>query len=801
MAIERVALIYDDLVRPDTTGGYCLRALKEIVHVEHFRPTQLNQLASTQFDLYLSIDDGLRYRLPPSLHPCAWWAIDTHLDFAWYAAVAPNFDHVFVAQRDGAEQLRAAGVSRAVWLPLACDPSIHRAFKVEKQFDVGFVGNVFPGEREALLSLIRGRFPNCFIGQCYFEEMARVYSASRIVFNRSVRNDVNMRVFEALACGSVLMTNDLADNGQAELFKDGVHLVTYDGPAQLLERIEYYLARGPERERIAQIGRAEVLAKHTYSHRMRRVLTEAAAGTRHNGPAGRGAIGALTDSDTLIDEQDFPDRELLELVSASARRVLVVGCGRGRLGESLKSRQPAEVIGIEADPRAAAVARTCLDHVLEGDVERMGLDFPDESFDCVIVGDALERLRDPGRFLIRARRWLSPNGCLLTAVPNVRHHSVVGGLLAGNWTYESAGLLHPTHLHFFTRRGIERLFAACGYQPALHATSPFPELAEWRGRGRSGTVALGHLRINGLSPEDAEEYFTYRYMVRAVAADTFDPQAPGWKGQDHGLTSIVILSCNELAFTRGCVESILEKTTEPFELIFVDNGSSDGTPDYVRSLRLTNATLICNARNLGFSAGVNQGIRASGGRQILLLNNDVVVTSGWLARLLAALYGDPKIGLVGPRTSWPECPQWVHPSPPLEELDRFAARLAAAHGGQVEDVDELVGFCLLIRRETIDQIGLMDEQFGLGQCEDKDYCRRSRTAGFRNVIALDAYVHHFGHRTFVGNRIDSALLMRENKAKLDRKYETGPEPRRAPGPPQQQAGKDPLAEGGLVRLV
>ena len=105
--------------------------------------------------------------------------------------------------------------------------------------------------------------------------MARIYSASRIVFNRSIRNDVNMRVFEALACGSLLVTNDLADNGQDELFQDGVHLATYRDPEELLEKVAYYLAHEEEREPIAAAGRAEALARHTYRHRMERLLAEA----------------------------------------------------------------------------------------------------------------------------------------------------------------------------------------------------------------------------------------------------------------------------------------------------------------------------------------------------------------------------------------------------------------------------------------------------------------------------------------------------------------------------------------------
>src|SRR5205823_7453015 len=140
--------------------------------------------------------------------------------------------------------------------------------------DISFVGNRFPGPRAELIDLLKTRYPSHFVGNAYLDEMARIYSASRVVFNRSVRNDVNMRVFEALACGSLLITNDLAENGQAELVTDGVHLVGYREPGEMVEKIGYYLAHEEQREAIAAAGRAEVLARHTYRHRMEWLLAE-----------------------------------------------------------------------------------------------------------------------------------------------------------------------------------------------------------------------------------------------------------------------------------------------------------------------------------------------------------------------------------------------------------------------------------------------------------------------------------------------------------------------------------------------
>jgi hypothetical protein len=81
-------LIFDDKSRPETTGGYCLRALAPLVDVVHFRPDDLGSIPRTDFDLYLNIDDGLEYQLPPGLRPAAWWAIDTHLRVRQHRPVA-----------------------------------------------------------------------------------------------------------------------------------------------------------------------------------------------------------------------------------------------------------------------------------------------------------------------------------------------------------------------------------------------------------------------------------------------------------------------------------------------------------------------------------------------------------------------------------------------------------------------------------------------------------------------------------------------------------------------------------------
>ena len=262
---------------------------------------------------------------------------------------------------------------------------MHRRVATRTRFDACFVGNLFPGERLRLVELIRRQVPNCHVGRHYFDEMAAHYSASRVVFNRSVSNDINMRVFEALGCGSLLLTNDLRSNGQAELFQDATHLATYASDEELMDKLRFYLRNKAARERIAAAGRAEVLARHTYRHRMARVLDAVSAGSvravagprttdgfgdagryrvpgdRHDetavarGPA-RDRRDAMTGplTDPVYFEHDRP--EVAALVPAGALRVLDVGCGAGRFGEAIKSRPGVRVTGVEMNPEAAELA-------------------------------------------------------------------------------------------------------------------------------------------------------------------------------------------------------------------------------------------------------------------------------------------------------------------------------------------------------------------------------------------------------------------------------------------------------------
>jgi GT2 family glycosyltransferase len=365
----------------------------------------------------------------------------------------------------------------------------------------------------------------------------------------------------------------------------------------------------------------------------------------------------------------------------------------------------------------------------------------------------------------------------LRSLPNVR--------LLGQQPYE----MMPLYLHHF-----DACLIPFKLNAITHATDPV-KMYEYLSAGKAVvSVALSEIepfREYLYIAESHEDFLDQ--LDRAVSEDDQELAARRsefarrntWRERYEAVTaalssavpraSIIIVTYNNLALNKLCLESILRNTEHPnYEVIVVDNNSSDATPDYLRALeaRHSHLRVILNADNYGFARATNQGVARSTGEDLVFLNNDTVVPSGWLSRLLKHL-DDPQVGMVGPVTNFVgneakiavDYQTWA-------EMESFAEGYVWAHDGQVADIGMLAMFCVALRRKTYAAIGPLDEQFGIGMFEDDDYTQRLKAAGLRVVCAADVFVHHFGQAAFrkLIERGEYEGLFNENQRRYEAKW-------------------------------
>ena len=222
----------------------------------------------------------------------------------------------------------------------------------------------------------------------------------------------------------------------------------------------------------------------------------------------------------------------------------------------------------------------------------------------------------------------------------------------------------------------------------------------------------------------------------------------------------------------------LKKNTQDVSVnktIIVDDGSS---PKIIRSgLKLENINVIRNEKSKGFPAACNQIIDAAkGSKYICILNSDTFVAPRWLFHLYNAMEKDPKIGICGPSTSYandPQCRrdicgmryQMFEPS-----INKYAEKLERIYTESKDIGSALTGFCMLIRASVLEEIGVFDEQFGLGSFEEADLCKRIMLAEYKCAWIPYSYVHHYGKGTFGEENIDWKKLWAENQKKFEEKW-------------------------------
>jgi len=214
-----------------------------------------------------------------------------------------------------------------------------------------------------------------------------------------------------------------------------------------------------------------------------------------------------------------------------------------------------------------------------------------------------------------------------------------------------------------------------------------------------------------------------------------------------------------LTYTRACLESLHRTVQADTEIILIDNASSDGTDEYLSTLK--DVRVIANAENLGCAGAWNQGVKAASGEWVIILNNDVILSAGWIEGLLtAAVLWDLDI---------------VTPAIREGEYNYDIVTYAREHTGRMNKVirrGRANGVCFMVHRRVFDTAGCFDENFRIGQYEDKDFFLRASKAGFRLGTVGSSFLHHFGSVTQISMRKVKVLkpYAVENKAYFARKW-------------------------------
>ncbi len=789
--------------------------------------------------------------------------------------LASLFDFAFVSGKYDLEPYQEAGCRHVEWLQCGCDPEIHREFDLPRTYDVCFLGtaeaHLYPDRRvylERLLQLERRQGLRIFLANGYYgEEMAKAYSASRIVFNKTFDNlDLNARVYEAMSCGRLLLNDPCPGGGLNEVFQSGEHYAGY-GEDNFEDLIIHFLTNPEERERIARKGQEEVRKKHTYLHRVRRVIEV----VEKSGMLGR---------DCSKERRTRPPADQSTIYGCAYYAIGLYGPAMQCLLSRVRAEEPAAIdwnhLGIcLASADHPDKSMDCFAQAKEIDSElvaagsnaaRISFDSGEESHSVEESLAVLDRLdagewtKETGLFFPNAWTWdkaellKAANGRgregeidpvqLQERIFRARAHELVGLVHFRAGRYEEALRHWESIRELFPRRDIVETSAG----RVLIRLGRLDEARERFARARSlgglnldAALGLGEIAfLRGDFRKAASEYRCAVEIFRTLRALQQDPEldrvtlalnrlgecweklgdlheACHWyevsleensnqpeirarieqcrstsaKRSDAAAkpVSVIIPLHNGVDHTRLCIDSLREFTRIPFQLVCVDNGSTDGTPPYLKSLG--DILAISNPRNLGFAAACNQGLETAEGDYIVLLNNDVIVTENWLSRLIAHAERESTAGVVVPYSNHSKGEQLIPDVPyrAIEEMHQFAGRLAEKNRDSRREIANFAGFCVLIKRKVIERIGGFDTRFGIGNYEDDDFGLRVRRAGFKILLAEDVFIHHFGRATFSRLDLDYKDQLDRNRRLFEEKWQVSLETAVVKDPNGQESRK------------
>jgi GT2 family glycosyltransferase len=447
----------------------------------------------------------------------------------------------------------------------------------------------------------------------------------------------------------------------------------------------------------------------------------------------------------------------LAVHAAPAWSAFAAEAALGRTARALRTPYGADVTVMDSVPRASAVVVGA--PVDPAGFERM-LRANGLALDDVVIADGPDAVERADRALRnRGDRYVAFVDARCVLLPgwlDALVHALERNALAAFATFAPSGAdARATVVAAARIPACERLDAF----ETLHGALADFVLRVARDRER------GIVRVDGaahaLPPPVDDVAFRLRYGC-APAQATIEAKAAA--PRFRGVASIVMLSWNAAEFTRLAVESIRAVTRYPHEIIVVDNGSDAPTLDVLEKLAAEHGVrVVYNGRNLGFGGGMNVGMAHARGDVVVILNNDVIVTEGWLEDMIGALETRRTVGCTAPRSNKVASEQIL--AVPYQDdvaMHRFAAERRRALRGRGYVAHRVVGFCLCLDRAVIDEIGGFDPRYGLGNFEDDDLAVRIRAAAWGIFVCDDVFIHHFGSVSFKANALDHRAHMERN---------------------------------------
>lgn len=239
--------------------------------------------------------------------------------------------------------------------------------------------------------------------------------------------------------------------------------------------------------------------------------------------------------------------------------------------------------------------------------------------------------------------------------------------------------------------------------------------------------------------------------------------------------SIVIVTHNNWAYTKQCLESLFRNSRYPnLEIIMVDNASTDKTKEGLSSATHPDLKLVFSPENVGFAGGNSLGCKISSGDYLILLNNDTIVPPGWIQRLIDPLIKHPELGMAGPMSNRAGNDQMLDYfiGSSLKGADPdWLKEFYDMNKGRIRFTEMLGFYCVAIKKELFEKAGHLDTGFAIGMFEDDDYCERVKILGYKLAIVEDAFVYHYGSASFKKMPVEQySSIFNENKLYFESKW-------------------------------